>query len=84
MGMKSPRSNRASDDARLLSSPQIYSMIVNNLPIGFSLVDRDGIILEFNPAAFFLKHLYEIKMIKADYNYYGSFGMFVFYSFNLF
>jgi PAS domain S-box-containing protein len=26
-------------------------VIVNNLPIGFSLVDRDGIILEFNPAA---------------------------------
>jgi two-component system phosphate regulon sensor histidine kinase PhoR len=51
MGMKSPRSNRASDDAPLLSSPQIYSMLVNNLPIGFSLVDRDGIILEFNPAA---------------------------------
>lgn len=34
-----------------LSKPQIYATIVHNLPLGFSLVDRDGVILEFNSAA---------------------------------
>jgi two-component system, OmpR family, phosphate regulon sensor histidine kinase PhoR len=51
MGMKDPKSNRTSYDASLLSTPQTYSMIIDNLPIGFSLVDRDGFILDFNPAA---------------------------------
>jgi len=38
-------------DDSLLSNPQMYAVIVNNLPMGFSLVDRDGILLEFNEAA---------------------------------
>ena len=31
--------------------PQIYEAIATKLPIGFSLVDQDGLILDFNPAA---------------------------------
>jgi PAS domain S-box-containing protein len=31
--------------------PQLYQAILTNLPVGFSLVDQEGIILEFNPAA---------------------------------
>jgi PAS domain S-box-containing protein len=34
-----------------MKKEQIYDVIVNNLPIGFSRVDKDGIIVEFNPAA---------------------------------
>jgi len=34
-----------------LAPHQIYEAIVNSLPIGFSLVDEDGLIREFNPAA---------------------------------
>ena len=51
MSTENQRNNPASHDASLLSSPQIYAVIINNLPIGFSLVDKNGIILEFNPAA---------------------------------
>lgn len=43
--------DRSPNGASLLSSPHVYTMFVNNLPIGFTLVDRDGNILEFNPAA---------------------------------
>ncbi len=35
----------------VFSIPQLYEAILRNLPVGFSLVDQDGIILEFNPAA---------------------------------
>jgi PAS domain S-box-containing protein len=35
----------------VFSIPQLYEAILNNLPVGFSLVDQEGIILEFNPAA---------------------------------
>ena len=35
----------------VFSIPQLYGAILKNLPVGFSLVDQDGIILEFNPAA---------------------------------
>jgi len=42
---------KSSQSTFLISSPHVYSIIVSNLPIGFTLVDRDGIILEFNPAA---------------------------------
>jgi PAS domain S-box-containing protein len=35
----------------VFSIPQLYEAILNNLPVGFSLVDKEGIILEFNPAA---------------------------------
>ena len=35
----------------VFSIPQIYEAILKNLPVGFSLVDKEGIILEFNPAA---------------------------------
>lgn len=34
-----------------LKKEQIYDIIMNNLPVGFSRVDKDGIIVEFNPAA---------------------------------
>ena len=34
-----------------LSASSIYETIAANLPIGFSLVDQDGLILDFNPAA---------------------------------
>ena len=30
---------------------QIYDIVINNLPVGFSMVDKDGIIIDFNPAA---------------------------------
>ncbi|MEW6587222.1 MAG: PAS domain-containing sensor histidine kinase [Nitrospirota bacterium] len=30
---------------------QIYEIVKNNLPIGFTLVDKDGMIIDFNPAA---------------------------------
>lgn len=40
-----------SHDNPLMSSPQIYALIMNNLPIGFSLIDKEGKILEFNPAS---------------------------------
>jgi two-component system, OmpR family, phosphate regulon sensor histidine kinase PhoR len=33
------------------SSSKIYETIVKNLPLGFSLVDQDGLIVEFNPIA---------------------------------
>jgi two-component system, OmpR family, phosphate regulon sensor histidine kinase PhoR len=48
---KNKRKSQPSEGTLLLSSPEAYAVIVNNLPIGFSLVDRDGIIVEFNPAA---------------------------------
>lgn len=51
MTPKNQRNNRALDDGFVLSDPQLYAMIISSLPIGFSLVDRDGIILEFNYAA---------------------------------
>ncbi len=35
----------------VFSIPQLYEAILRNLPVGFSLVDQEGIILEFNPAA---------------------------------
>jgi two-component system phosphate regulon sensor histidine kinase PhoR len=37
--------------ASRLSDPTIYEAIVKNLPVGFSLVDRNGLIVDFNPAA---------------------------------
>jgi PAS domain S-box-containing protein len=30
---------------------QIYDIVRHNLPVGFSMVDKDGIIVDFNPAA---------------------------------
>ncbi len=30
---------------------QIYEIVRHNLPVGFSMVDKDGIIVDFNPAA---------------------------------
>ncbi len=30
---------------------ELYEMVMNNLPVGFSVVDRDGIILDFNSTA---------------------------------
>jgi two-component system phosphate regulon sensor histidine kinase PhoR len=35
----------------ILSLEHTYSSVVRSLPVGFSLVDKEGIIVEFNPAA---------------------------------
>jgi PAS domain S-box-containing protein len=34
-----------------MQKQRIYDIVVNNLPVGFSTVDKDGIVLDFNPAA---------------------------------
>jgi two-component system, OmpR family, phosphate regulon sensor histidine kinase PhoR len=36
---------------QILSPPYVYATIVRTLPIGFSLVNEEGAIVEFNPAA---------------------------------
>jgi two-component system phosphate regulon sensor histidine kinase PhoR len=36
---------------QILSPPYVYAAIVRSLPVGFSLVDEKGVIVEFNPAA---------------------------------
>ena len=36
---------------QILSPPYVYAAIVRSLPIGFSLVDAEGAIVEFNQAA---------------------------------
>ncbi len=51
MDTKDWENDRILLDTSSLSSPEIYPLIVKDLPIGFSLVDRDGVILEFNHAA---------------------------------
>jgi PAS domain S-box-containing protein len=44
-------SRQIGNNASKLSTWQIYEAIVKNLPVGYSLVDQDGLIVEFNPAA---------------------------------
>jgi PAS domain-containing protein len=44
------KKNKRTHDSPLLSNPQLYALIVDNPPIGCSLTDRDGIILDFNRA----------------------------------
>ncbi len=39
------------DQTQILSYPYVYAAIVRSLPIGFSLVDAEGAIVEFNQAA---------------------------------
>jgi PAS domain S-box-containing protein len=34
-----------------MKTQQIYSIIINNIPVGFSMVDKDGIIVDFNHMA---------------------------------
>ncbi len=34
-----------------MDKQQIYDIIIENLPVGFTIVDRDGLIVDFNPAA---------------------------------
>ena len=34
-----------------MQKQQIYDIVINSLPVGFSMVDKDGIVLDFNPAA---------------------------------
>jgi PAS domain S-box-containing protein len=34
-----------------MDKQRIFDIVIQNLPVGFSIVDRDGIITEFNPAA---------------------------------
>lgn len=35
----------------LMEKQQIYDIIIDNLPVGFSIVDKDGIIVDFNNTA---------------------------------
>lgn len=51
MGMQDQEKSWISFNGSILSRMEIYTLIVENLPIGFSLVDRNGIILEFNSEA---------------------------------
>jgi len=34
-----------------MEKQKIYDVVINNLPVGFSMVDKDGIIMDFNSAA---------------------------------
>ena len=34
-----------------MEKQKIYDVVTQNLPVGFSIVDKDGIIVDFNPAA---------------------------------
>jgi two-component system phosphate regulon sensor histidine kinase PhoR len=34
-----------------MENQQLYDIVKQNLPVGFSMVDKDGIILDYNPAA---------------------------------
>jgi PAS domain S-box-containing protein len=34
-----------------MGKQKIYDIVIQNLPVGFSIVDKDGIIIDFNPAA---------------------------------
>jgi two-component system phosphate regulon sensor histidine kinase PhoR len=34
-----------------METEEIYGIVINNIPVGFSLVDKEGTILDFNPAA---------------------------------
>jgi two-component system phosphate regulon sensor histidine kinase PhoR len=34
-----------------MKAQQLYNIIINNIPVGFSMVDKDGIILDFNHTA---------------------------------
>ena len=43
--------DQSDSKAGVFSIPQLYKAIVKHLPVGFSLVDKEGFILEFNPAA---------------------------------
>ncbi len=50
MSIESQKHNAVLHDA-VVSIPQLYAVLVNNLPIGFSLMDSIGNIIDFNPAA---------------------------------
>lgn len=43
--------SRSSSQTQILSPPHVYATVVRSLPIGFSLVNEEGMIVEFNPAA---------------------------------
>ena len=51
MEPENDRSHQLFLKASRLSTPKIYEAIAKNLPVGFSLVDQDGLIVDFNPAA---------------------------------
>jgi two-component system phosphate regulon sensor histidine kinase PhoR len=50
-----------------MKKEQIYDVIVNNLPVGFSMVDKDGIIVEFNPAAERITGYHRTEMIGKSH-----------------
>ncbi len=51
MGRENKKTERPSPNDSPLSLSQLYEAVLTGLPIGFSRVDQDGLILEFNPAA---------------------------------
>jgi len=34
-----------------METKEVYDAVIQNLPIGFSIIDKNGIIVDFNPAA---------------------------------
>jgi PAS domain S-box-containing protein len=34
-----------------MEKQKIYNVVIQNLPVGFSIIDNNGIIVDFNPAA---------------------------------
>jgi len=34
-----------------MDSKRIYDIVIQNLPVGFSVVDKDNFIVDFNPVA---------------------------------
>jgi two-component system, OmpR family, phosphate regulon sensor histidine kinase PhoR len=51
MDKKKKPSHPSFQNISSLSTSQLYEAIAENLPIGFSLVDKDGLVVDFNPVA---------------------------------
>jgi two-component system phosphate regulon sensor histidine kinase PhoR len=49
--MRGEDGHEQSQRPEIFSSGQVYEAVKNSLPVGYSRVDKDGKILEFNPAA---------------------------------
>jgi PAS domain S-box-containing protein len=50
MPEKSPHSRRLIMPDKL-EQAELFQIIINNLPVGYSVVNREGLIVEFNAAA---------------------------------
>ncbi len=51
MDKEKPNTNKFKDDKSLLSSPHIYKIIIDNLPIGLIILDKEGNIQDMNNIA---------------------------------